>query len=113
MPLPKITDDELAEIQAREPTALRIGYTSSRGRDLGDVVVRMPTRMEVRRFKEAARTGKDTGWIVDSCLLAPPKQVWAAITAQELSALPESVEDDLLRESGLLASNDLGKSSTP
>lgn len=111
MPLPTITDETLEEIRLSQPTAFRLRYSSAGGRSqLGDVVLRKPTRMEVRRFKEAARRGQDTGWIVDACLLAPSKAEWAAVTEQELSGLPETVEDDLLKASGVLAENDLGKS---
>jgi hypothetical protein len=111
VPLPKISDDELLEAQTKEPTAFRICYTASGGRvELGDVVLRKPTRMEVKRFKSAAKEGKDTNWIVDACLLLPSKKVWADVTSQELSGLPETVEDDLLKASGILAEQDLGKS---
>lgn len=111
MPLPTVSDEELLEVQLREPTAFRLRYTSAGGRhELGDVVLRKPTRMEVRRFKDAAKAGKDTNWIVDACLLLPEKKTWAAVTNQELSGLPETVEDDLLKASGVLAENDLGKS---
>lgn len=111
MPLPKISDDELLEAQTKEPTAFRISYTAAGGHvELGDVVLRKPTRMEVKRFKAAAKEGKDTNWIVDACLLLPTKKVWTEVTNQELSGLPETVEDDLLKASGILAEQDLGKS---
>jgi hypothetical protein len=111
VPLPTISDETLEEIQLAQPTAFRLRYTSAGGRHaLGDVVLRKPTRIEVKRFKEAAKRGQDTGWIVEACLLAPEKKVWNEVTAQELSGLPETVEDDLLKASGVLAENDLGKS---
>lgn len=111
MPLSTVTDEELDEIRLKEPTAIRFRYTASGGRvALGDVVVRKPTRIEVKRFKDSAKRGADTGWIVEACLLAPDKKTWSEVTAQELSGLPETVEDDILKASGVLAENDLGKS---
>jgi len=113
MPLPTCDDETLEEIRLTQPTAFRLRYTSAGGRtELGDVVFRKPTRVEVKRFKDSARRGADTNWIVEACLLWPERRVWNEITAQELSGLPEAAEDDLLKASGVLAENDLGKASS-
>lgn len=111
MPLPIVTDDQLEEVRIGQPTAFRLRYTSASTKEpLGDVVFRKPTRVEVKRFKDSAKRGQDTNWIVTACLLLPEKKVWEEVTNQELSGLPETCEDDLLKASGVLAENDLGKS---
>ena len=108
--LPSVSDDALTEIQAKEPTAFRITYRHpSTGEVFGDVVLRKPKRSEVHRFRDVAKRGGDTSFIVPACLLAPDAATWAAVTEQELSGLPATVEDDLMKASGVLAQGDLGK----
>lgn len=110
MPFPIVTDEELAELRAKDPTAFRLSYCHpDSGESFGDLVFRKPLREEVRRFKDAAKAGKDTIFIVRACLLAPSLSDWDAITAQELSGLPETAENDLLKASGVLAEQSLGK----
>lgn len=108
--LPTVSDTDLESIRVKEPTAFRITYANPLSKEVwGDVVFRKPTRAEVRRFKDNAKRGGDTSFIVDACLLRPDADTWARVTAQELSALPETCEDDLLKSAGILAENDLGK----
>lgn len=109
MPLPTVSDEQLEEIRISHPSAFRVSYTSAHGKPMGDVVFRIPTRVEVRRFKDSAKRGTDTNWIVSACLLSPEKKVWEDVTNNEFPGLPETCEDDLLKESGVLAQNDLGK----
>ena len=110
MPLPTVTDEQLAALRLKDETAFRISYRHpTTGEAFGDVVFRKPKRAEVKRFKDAAKRGGDTNFIVSACLMAPSLEEWARVTDQELSGLPETCEDDLLKASGILAENDLGK----
>lgn len=107
---PEVSDSQLEQIRAEHPTAFRVRYACPVTHEpYGDLVLRKPTRPEVKRFKDAAKKGLDTGFIVRACLVAPALSVWDEVTAQELSGLPETVEDDLLKRSGILAEQDLGK----
>lgn len=102
--LPEVSDEELERLRATEPTAFRKRYREpDTGEVFGDVVFRKPRREEVRRFKDAARKGLDTGFIVRACLLAPPLEVWDAVTAQELSGLPDTAETDIMKACGIMA----------
>lgn len=110
MPLPTITDDDLEKLKNNDPTVFRLRYSHpDSGESFGDVALRKPRREEVRRFKDAAKKGADTGFIVRACLVSPSLEVWDAATAQELSGLPDTVENDLLKASGILAESHLGK----
>ena len=110
MPFPIVTDEQFAELKAKEPTAFKLSYVHpDSGESFGDLVFRKPMRAEVQRFKEYAKAGKDTSFIARSCLLSPSLQEWDAITAQELSGIPETAENDLLKSSGVLAEQSLGK----
>jgi len=110
MALPNVSDKELEKIKAQEPSAFRLRYSHpDSGETFGDVVLRKPRREEVRRFKDAAKNGKDTNFIVTACLISPSRDVWEAETAQELSGLPETVENDLMKAAGVLADSSLGK----
>lgn len=110
MPFPSVSQEDLEKIQSSEPTAFRLSYKHpDSGESFGDVVLRKPRRAEVRRFKDAAANRKSTEFLVRACLLAPSLEVWDAVTDQELSGMPETVENDLLKHSGILAESAVGK----